>query len=102
MHAYKMQPNVNRENPQLWIPLIVHQVHGAFIYYVQTTSGLKLSLYMVQFGRFWKSFLHHTYKVRFSLITNRTSPIEGKNRSTQGVVHSIGSVRLVWLCVLFF
>ena len=102
MHAYKMQPNVNRENPQLWIPLIVHQVHGAFIYYVQTTSGLKLSLYVVRFGRFWKSFVHHTYKVRFSLITNRTSPIEGKNQSTQGVVHSIGSVRLVWLCVLFF
>ena len=102
MHAYKMLPNVNKENPQLWIPLIVHQVHGAFIYYVQTTSGLKLSLYVVRFGRFWKNFLHHTYKMRFSLITNHTSPIEGKNWSTQGVVHSIGSVQLVQLYVFFF
>ena len=52
---------------------------------------------MVQIGRFWRDFLHHTYKVQFHLMLNRTSLLEDKNRSTQGAVNPSGSVWFIWL-----
>ena len=45
--------------------------------------------------------LHHTCKVRFSLILDRTSLVDGRNRSTKGAMHHIDSVRLVQLISYF-
>ena len=61
-----------------------------------------LGVYMVRFGRFWRDFLHHTYRVRFHPILNRTSLLENKNRSTQGAVNLSGLVRFVRLYRLDF
>ena len=57
---------------------------------------------MVQYGAVWCGwllgvFLHHTYKVRFSLILDRTSLVDDRNRSTKGVVHHISLVQLIQL-----
>jgi len=40
-------------------------------------------------------FLHHTYKVWFSLILERTSLVDGRNQSTKGAVHHISLVQLI-------
>ena len=52
---------------------------------------------MVRFGWFWRGFLHHTYRVRFHTILDRTSHLESKNRSTQGAVNLSNSVWFIWL-----
>ena len=52
---------------------------------------------MVRFGRFWIGFLHHTYRVWFHPMLDRTSLLKGKNRSIQSAVNLSGSVRFVQL-----
>ena len=52
---------------------------------------------MIWFGQFWRDFLHHTYRVRFHPMLNRTSLLEDKNQSKQGVVNLSGSVWFVRL-----
>ena len=41
-----------------------------------------------QCGWFWRGFLHHTYRVLFHPMLDRTSLLKSKNRSTQGAVKS--------------
>ena len=52
---------------------------------------------MVRFGRFWIGFLHHTYRVWFHPMLDRTSLLKGKNRSIQSTVTLSSSVRFVQL-----
>ena len=59
-------------------------------------------VYTVQCSWFWRGFLHHTYRLWFHPILDRTSLLEDKNQSTQGVVNLSGSVRFVRLYGLDF
>ena len=64
-------------------------------------AKLGLSLYTVRCSRLLGVFLHHTYKVWFSLILDRTSLFDGRNWSIKGAVHYIGSAQLVQLIPYF-
>ena len=54
-------------------------------------------MYTVRFGCFWRGFTHHTYRVWFHPMLNRTSLLEDKTRSTQGAVNFSSSVLFVQL-----
>ena len=57
---------------------IIRPVHGA-----------------VRRGQLWGGILHHTYRVWFALMLDRTSPLKGKNQSTLGSVDHSRAVQLI-------
>ena len=63
---------------------------------------LQLGVYTIRFGWFWRGYLHHAYWVQFHPMLDRTSLLEGKNQSTQGVVNFSSSTQFVQLYGLDF
>ena len=61
-----------------------------------------LGVYTVQCNQFWRGFLHHAYRMWFHPMLDRTSLLEDKNRSTEGVINLSGLMLFVWLYELDF
>ena len=61
-----------------------------------------LGVYTVQCNQFWRGFLHRAYREWFHPMLDRTSLLEDKNRSTQGVINLSGLMLFVWLYGLDF